>query len=444
MADWWAASGLVGGLRGLILWGQATQGWQTGLTAGWGAGWAPSSGLCRSIDYLGLGWAVLLVILAPFVPTAVVGAVLLVGAVLWLVMLVTRPLQLTPVTLGVMAFWGITTVAMVCSPSLGTSLYGWGLVTLYLMGYALLSRVLQRYRDAVIAVYLGVVGVVGLEGLRQWRVGAVALATWVDQDSPLKDATRIYSYLGNPNLLASYLIPAVALGAGAALVWRPWWAKVAAGSMAGLAAVCIGLTYSRGGWLALVAMGLLGLGLGLTRVPFKVRVPLVGGLATLVVAVVAVVPAIQIRLLSIFSGRGDSSNNFRITVWNTVGEMIRDHFWLGIGPGNRTFEAIYPYYQRAGFNALGAYSVPLETWVELGVIGLVLFSWLVLLIGGWALGLGLTLKTPARWWAWAGLVLTVGLMVQGLFDTVFYRPEVQILWWLGVALVNSLAVNKEA
>ncbi|WP_287128661.1 IctB family putative bicarbonate transporter [Candidatus Cyanaurora vandensis] len=445
--NWFRGSLLLRGLQGLSLWAQDTRTWATaGLLTSWagqGRGWTARSWLCRGLDGLALGWAVVLFAVAPYVSTGIIGAILAGGTVLWLVMVLTRPLQLTPITLAVLAFWGLTTVAALCSPVLATSAYGWGLVTLYLVGYALLSRVLQTHRDWVVAVYLLTVAIVGVEGLRQWQDGAVALATWVDQESPLKDTTRIYSYLGNPNLLAAYLLPAVSLGAVAVLVWSRWWARVLAAAVTVLAVVCIGLTYSRGGWLALGLMGLVGLALALCQVSARVRAGLVGGAVGIVALAVAFIPGLQVRLASIFVGRDDSSNNFRITVWDTVWQMVQDYFWLGIGPGNRTFETIYPYYQRAGYNALGAYSVPLETWVELGVVGLVVSLWLVVVVWGWAVGVWLTRPSPERWWAAAALLLTVGLMVQGLFDTVWYRPQVQMLWWLGIALINSLTVPKD-
>jgi len=210
--------------------------------------------------------------------------------------------------------------------------------------------------------------------------------------------------------------------------------------MALLALFCIGLTYSRGGWLALgfVAVGLMILGLG--RLRPMLRLGLGGGVVSLLLLVITFIPSIQVRLSSIFSGRNDSSNNFRITVWETVRQMIQDHFWLGIGPGNKTFEAIYPYYQRAGFNALGAYSVPLETWVEVGFIGLIVWLWMLVTIAVWGVGLWFTLPPRQAWWCAAALLLVVGLLVQGLFDTVWYRPQVQTLWWFGVAIINSYAV----
>ena len=96
---------------------------------------------------------------------------------------------------------------------------------------------------------------------------------------------------------------------------------------------------------------------------------LMAAAAVLVLAFTHVEP-LRVRLLSLFSGRQDSSNNFRINVWLAAIEMIQDRPWLGIGPGNSAFNLIYPLYQQPKFNALSAYSVPLELLVEGGVPGL--------------------------------------------------------------------------
>ena len=80
---------------------------------------------------------------------------------------------------------------------------------------------------------------------------------------------------------------------------------------------------------------------------------------------------IRTRVSSLLAGRGDSSNNFRINVWLSSLEMIQDRPWLGIGPGNNAFNRIYPLYQQPKFNALSAYSVPLEILVETGLPGLI-------------------------------------------------------------------------
>ncbi len=444
-AKWLKSSWLFRIIQQLTLWGTETQNWgQASVLTAWsgqGKSWAQSSWLCRGLDTSALIWAVVLFGIAPYVDTPVIGAILTVGLVLWLLLLLTRPLRLTPITFAVLAFWGITSVATACSPVLMTSIRGWSLATLYLVGFALLSRVLETRRDWVIATYLVTVGIVGLEGLHQWRDGAQALATWVDQESDLRDTTRIYSYLGNPNLLAAYLLPAVPVGVSAAVVWKRWPGRILGAVIAALAAFCIVLTYSRGGWLAL-GIEIIGLIiLGLRYLPERLRLGLVTAVVGIVGLAVTLVPAVQLRFASIFSGRGDSSNNFRINVWSTIFEMIHDYFWLGIGPGNKTFEAIYPYYQKAGYNALGAYSVPLETWIELGIIGVLVGLWLLLTIWVWGIGLWATMEPEQAWWVGAAVIFTVGLLIQGLFDTVWYRPQIQTLWWLGVALINSYIPN---
>ncbi len=437
---WISHSLLVQGLRGLTLWGQDTRAWSgtSALTRWTGqlSNWGRNSWLAQALEPLILIWGVLLFAIAPYSSTEVIGSVLLIGVALWLLSLLLKPLVLTPVSLVVLAFWGVTTVSTLCSPALNTSLYGWSLVTLYLIGFALLAQV--RRLDWIIGAYLITVGIVGIEGINQWRSGAVALATWVDQESVLKDTTRIYSYLGNPNLLAAYLLPAVPLGVAAALQWSRWSLRLLGLSMSLLALGCIVLTYSRGAWLALAIEIILMALFALQKLPVWGRIALVGGITGVGTLTFIFSTTVQARLLSIFVGRQDSSNNFRITVWETVNQMITDHFWLGIGPGNRTFEAIYPFYQRAGYNALGAYSVPLETLVELGFIGLSISAWALGVIGAAALW---AWRRQPSWWVMAALVFSVGLLLQGMVDTVWYRPQIQTLWWLGVALIHRGLVD---
>ena len=72
-------------------------------------------------------------------------------------------------------------------------------------------------------------------------------------------------------------------------------------------------------------------------------------------------------MLSIFAGRADSSNNFRINVWEACFKIIKDYPLIGIGPGNDAFNQIYPRYMNSRYPALSAYSVYLEHIVEMGL-----------------------------------------------------------------------------
>ena len=158
---------------------------------------------------------------------------------------------------------------------------------------------------------------------------------------------------------------------------------------------------------------------------------LLGGAVALVVLVTQVEP-LRVRVMSLVAGREDSSNNFRINVWTSVLAMIQDRPWIGIGPGNSAFNLIYPLYQQPKFNALSAYSIPLEWTVEAGIPGL---------LAGAGLFLTSVRTGLLQWRSHGPLVLPslaavgvfVSLAIQGLTDTIFFRPEVQLIGWFCLA-----------
>ena len=142
------------------------------------------------------------------------------------------------------------------------------------------------------------------------------------------------------------------------------------------------------------------------------------------------------RITSLLAGRGDSSNNFRINVWMAAIQMVQDRPWLGIGPGNAAFNSIYPLYQQPKFNALSAYSVPLEILVETGIPGLM--ACLGLLASSLRQGLKqLDADGPSAFASIASLAAIAGLMMQGSTDTIFFRPEVQLIGWFALASLVS-------
>jgi putative inorganic carbon (HCO3(-)) transporter len=152
------------------------------------------------------------------------------------------------------------------------------------------------------------------------------------------------------------------------------------------------------------------------------------------------VEPVRDRAASMLVGRQDSSNNFRMNVWDAVFEMIRDRPVIGIGPGNTAFNQIYPLYMRPKYTALSAYSVPLEIAVETGFIGLSAFLGLIFVLLRQGIRQIQSLRdqaSPQGYWLIAAIAIILGMMGHGAFDTVWYRPQVNMLWWLAVALVAS-------
>lgn len=397
--------------------------------------------------------------LAPFVSNALIGVLLVACVGFWVLLTLSdeaRPLYLrdaptlTPIHLLVLLYWGIATVATALSPVKMAAFSGWTKLTLYLVLFALCARILRspRLRSWLITLYLHVALVVSVYGLRQWFFGVEALATWVDPESPLSKTTRVYSYLGNPNLLAGYLLPAVILSLMAVFAWRGWVPKALALTMFFVNTACFVLTFSRGGWIGLlVAIFAV---LILLVYWWSIQLPtfwrtwslpiLLTSMSLLLMLAVLFVEPVRDRVFSIFAGRNDSSNNFRINVWAAVIEMIRDRPILGIGPGNTAFNKIYPLYQRPRYTALSAYSIVLEIAVETGFIGLACFFWLLIVTfnqGMIQLRRLRLLRSQEGFWLIGVVAALLGTLAHNTVDTVWYRPEVNTLWWLMMAVIAS-------
>jgi putative inorganic carbon (hco3(-)) transporter len=416
--------------------------------------WRQGSWFLRWADPLGAVLAIAIFAVAPFVPNSLIGLLLIACAGYWVLLTLSDDGEagsgITPMHLLIALYWWIATVATGLSPVRSAAFEGWTKLTLYMLLFALMARVLRspRLRSTLISVYLLVALVVSVAGMRQWIFGAAALATWVDQTSTLVGTTRVYSFLGNPNLLAAYLLPAVVFSAAAIFAWKGWIPKALALLMWGINSTCLIVTFSRGGWIGFVAAGFVFVMLLVYW--FSIYLPrfwriwalpiVLGATATLLcVAVVAIAP-LRDRVASMFSGRDDSSNNFRINVWMAVIEMVKDRPVLGIGPGNDAFNRVYPKYQQAGYTALSAYSIVLEILVETGFIGLSCFLWILMvtLTQGWVQIQRLRqVASRDGFWLMAAIATMIGMLGHGMFDTVWYRPQVSTLWWLMLAIVAS-------
>ncbi len=425
--------------------------------------WRQTSYLIQWGDTIAAALLSLVYALAPFVPSIMPNNNNLVGLLLagcvafWLLLTLSDEAvpgnapTVTPIHLLVLLYWAVAIVATAASPVKKAAFSDLGTLTLYLLLFPLCARVLRspRLRSWLITLYLHISLIVSVYGLRQWFFGAPALATWVDQESSLSKMTRVYSYLRNPNLLAGYLLAAVVLSLVAIFVWQSWLKKALAVTMFVVNGSSLILTFSRGGWIGLVVAVLAML--GLLYYWWSVEMPdfwrkwflwiLLGSLTGLLLVAMVFVEPVRERIFSIFADRNDSSNNFRRNVWTAVFKMIGDYPLLGIGPGHNAFNQIYPYYQvLPKFTALSAYSIFLEIAVETGLIGLACFIWLVIVIFNTAL-LQLRRLRQSRsvegFWLIGAIAALAGMLGDNFFDTVWFRPEVNTVWWLMVALIAS-------
>lgn len=170
----------------------------------------------------------------------------------------------------------------------------------------------------------------------------------------------------------------------------------------------------------------------------KIYLSVLGVLVAFSTCVVLFVSSVRTRVFSIFAMRNDSSTSFRFNVYQSAIQMAKDNWLLGIGVGNQNFREIYGLYMRTGFDALSSYSVFLEIAVESGIFALLAFlAFLGTLIYK-------TIKFILRGenlqlLVFAAIALTsiLAVMVHGFVDTIFFRPQVQFIFWTMVAFISA-------
>ncbi len=355
----------------------------------------------------------------------------------------------------VLLYLAANVVATFASHYFNPSLKGLFKVAVYIGSYFLFTAVLTgsvKRKLYVLSMALTCGLALSLYGFYQYKIGVAPLATWEDPTVE-GGGTRIFATLGNPNLLAGLLVPLASIGIGLGLgffaqfksVGKPKFLipALAAFGTGGLISLATILTGSRGGYAGLAAgLGVL-LYIGSLYIwvnQKKLRALVVIGALCLVcgsAGAVAFVPALNQRVQSMFAGSEHSSNAYRMKVWDSSKKMFRDNWWIGTGPGNETFRLAYGLYMVSSYDALGTYCVPLEVAVEAGIPGLLAFLGMIACAlarahlkfwdqNGTMIG---------RWLAAAMVAALLGLMVHGLVDTVFYRPQVHFLFWLILAVI---------
>lgn len=347
----------------------------------------------------------------------------------------------------VLAWGGINVVAACSSHYPAAGMIGLAKLIVFIAGYFLFAAATGQSRRRLIitvAVLVATGFLVSLYGLYQYKIGVQPLATWEDPSIEVK-GVRIFSTLGNPNLLAGYLVPLVPLGFSLVMLaaWKKrFWLSLPLLGVVGVIAVAVILTGSRGGYIGLagsMAAFTMIAGSWLWREkPGSRAVIVLSALALLIVFALLVhfVPTVEQRVLSVFAGGEHTSNRYRMNVWISSFHMFKDSWWFGVGPGNKAFELSYGLYMKSGFDALGTYCVPLELAVEAGVAALAAFGALLAAslcrahVNFYAADEG-----GLRWIIAGCASAIVGIMAHGLVDTVFFRPQVQLIFWIMVAVV---------
>jgi len=250
------------------------------------------------------------------------------------------------------------------------------------------------------------------------------------------DPTRLYGGMGEPNDLAAVLLPAVAITVFAIPRVRTLLQRVAMTVLACALLAGVALAQSRGAFVAAAVMLVAGIA---SAGRYRMRLAAAAG-AVVVLSVGYVVlfapQAVHRRLNSllradVYGGVADGSG--RRELWEQAIALFPAHPLTGVGAHN---------YRSVTGEALVVHNTYLEILVELGLVGLVLFS---IVLGGVVVRAGRRIRRSPDGWtatlpARGAVVGLVGLLTAFVFISGEFTHQ---LWWLlGYALACAAPVTE--
>lgn len=284
---------------------------------------------------------------------------------------------------------------------------------------------------------------VALYGVAQYVFGWTTTNAWIDEEM-FEDATmRVYSTLGNPNVLGEYLL--LVLPVAAVFMLKFKWkslAKYTYGAMFAVLALCLILTQSRGCWIGFMASAVI-------FVTFY-EGKLWGLLPLALLILPFVIPQTIVERIMSVGNMEDSSTSYRVFIWlGTLGMM--KYYWLGgIGMGETAFGKVYPFFSYNAIIAPHSHNTFLQLLVEAGISGLLVFLIMqVVFIKQMSVIYRHDNKKSID--SMLALALgggVIGFLIQSMFDYTFYNYRVLAVFFmvlaLGMALKHIKLPDKEA
>lgn len=341
----------------------------------------------------------------------------------------------TPVDAALILFIGVSTFLMLLTTDYPLiALAGYRAVVEYMIWFFIVVRLLRSDTDVKVFLYglCFTAIMIGLHGIYQYIVAAPMPAQWVAQ-SEAGVRTRVYSIIGSPNVMGSFLIMTAPLVLAAFYYCKKIWLKLLC--LFGTGCLCLSLlfTFSRGAWVGFV----------LTALIFSLLVDkrLIALMMAGIAGLLFVSSSIASRITFLFTNDfvEASAKGGRALRWEFGYQMLEEHPFFGLGLGRfggavamqnqildktDTFEYFYMdnYY--------------LKTAVEMGYIGLAVFLFLLVVLIIWSSRAIYARKNDAlsllSKGAFSGMI---GVLVHSYFENIFEVPAMNTYFWALAAII---------
>ncbi len=156
-------------------------------------------------------------------------------------------------------------------------------------------------------------------------------------------------------------------------------------------------------------------------------------LAAVVILPFVLPESIMLRLLSI-GNLEDSSSLYRLFIWLGTFRMLGDYWLTGVGLGTKAFSGIYSAYAYNGIIAPHPHNLYLNILSERGITGFLCLGFITLKSLRYSSSSALMSTSEQRHMGAALTAAFIGILVQGVFDNVFYNYRIVLIFWLFTAM----------
>lgn len=271
-------------------------------------------------------------------------------------------------------------------------------------------------------IYVGVVAAAAVAIVQRFT-GVSVSASLTDVMTNRGMPGRVYSVYENPNNYAEIIILLFPAAAAWCTMLKEKYQRLYA--MAGLVlpAAALLMTYSRSGWISFALAAVVFLFL------YKKKVLPVFFLLALL-AVPLLPQTVWNRILTIGS-KLDSSNMYRIYIWNAVLDMLSDYGLIGIGLGPGNFRPVYQLYcVEYAAPAPHAHMLYLEVWIEMGLLGIGSYLVYHLTTIRNAVASLAQASKPVRMTLIAGVSSLTGIAFLSAVEYIWYYPRVLFCFFI--------------
>jgi len=369
---------------------------------------------------------------APFLPTmAMAGLLFITGACFFLQLLFGNRyhFRMNPTGLFLLVFALLLLFYGATSYSIQQSLRVALLMVLFVGSYFLITSLLlkkQAIRN-ILFVYCSSALMTGAVGLYQFLSGQIDV-TWTDTEL-FENMGRVYSTFDNPNVYGVYLLLVIPVAFAMIFLCQRMVGRVYYAGTCAVLLVNLGLTYSRGCYLALMVAALIMIVCVMKKL-LLLSIPAVAALPF-------VLPETVIARFSSITNLADTSTSYRLNIWQGAVRLLGDFWALGIGLGEAAFQKVYPKYALNAIVAPHAHNLYLQIMLEMGIAGLLTFAAAIFCFIHSCVRAMHKAAFLSKLLIVSIMAGVIGFLFQGIFDYVWYNYRVVLLFFMTLGIGMS-------